>query len=297
MSFKQLFLAGWLIIGVVTCACAATIETPDGAFIYYETKGEGSPILFVHGWTMSEKFWQKQVQELAKDHQVVVMDLRAHGNSSKTLYGHTIPQYARDVRSVIDALKLKNVTLIGWSLAGPVVLDYWKQFGADKVKALGLVDMTPFPFSPAQWNAHGLKNFNYDRMNAFFIALNQKRGDVATAFINNMFKSGKAPEKDLEWMLTEHLKTPVSVAQDIYSDYLMRDYSDVLKTITVPTIVFAADSNIFKNGIAMGKHTASQIPNATFAPSANGGHLLFYEDPKWFNNELTTFFKKCGFSN
>ena len=56
-------------------------------------------------------------------------------NSSKTLDGHTIPQYAKDVRAVIDALKLKDVTLVGWSLAGPVVLEYWKQFGADKVKA------------------------------------------------------------------------------------------------------------------------------------------------------------------
>ncbi len=297
MRFKELLLTCCFILGAVTLGWAGIVETPDGAFIYYETQGEGPAILFVHGWTMSGKFWQKQVQELAKDHQVVVMDLRAHGNSSKILYGHTIPQYAKDVRSIIESLKLKDIALVGWSLAGPVVLEYWKQFGADKVKALGFVDMTPFPFSPAKWNAHGLKNYNYDRMNAFFIALNEKRRDVAMTFINNMFKNGQAPEKDMEWMITEHLKTPVSVAQDIYSDYLIRDYSDVLKTITVPTIVFAADSNIFKNGVEMGKHTASQIPNASFAASDKGGHLLFYEDPKWFNNELTTFFKKCGFSN
>ncbi len=291
MRFKALFLVFWFVLCPATVGLAGTVETPDGAFIYYETKGEGAPILFVHGWTMSGKFWQKQVEKLAKDHQVVVMDLRAHGNSSKTLYGHTIPQYAKDVRAIIDALKLKDVALVGWSLAGPVVLEYWKQFGSDKVKALGLVDMTPFPFSPAEWNAHGLKNYNYDRMNEFFIALNEKRRDVAATFVNNMFKSAQAPKGDLEWMITEHLKTPVAVAVDIYSDYLMRDYSEVLKTITVPTIVFAADSNIFKKGIEMGKFIASQVPKATFAPSEKGGHVLFYEDADWFNNELATFLK------
>jgi len=291
MRFRALLLVSLLFLGTAALGMAATVETPDGAFIYYETKGTGSPIVFVHGWTMSGKLWQKQFEKLSKDHQVVVIDLRAHGNSSKTLSGHSIPQYAKDVRAVIDALKLKDATLAGWSLAGPVVLEYWKQFGADKVKALGLVDMTPFPFSPAEWNAQGLKNYNYDRMNAFFIALNEKRRDVAAGFINNMFKNAQAPKEDMEWIMTEHLKVPVSVATAIYSDYLTRDYTGVLKTITVPTIVFAGDSNIFKKGIEMGKFIASQIPKAKFAGSEKGGHVLFYEDPDWFNNELETFVK------
>jgi non-heme chloroperoxidase len=60
------------------------------------------------------------------------------------------------VRAVTEALHLNEVALIGWSLTGPVVLEYWKQFGSDRVKALGLVEMTPFAFSPEPWNSHGL---------------------------------------------------------------------------------------------------------------------------------------------
>jgi pimeloyl-ACP methyl ester carboxylesterase len=172
-----------------------------------------------------------------------------------------------------------------------VVLEYWKQFGADKIKALGLVDMTPFPFSADDWNAHGLKNWNFDRMNAFFIALNEKRREAATTFINNMFSNAQAPKEDMEWMMVEHLKTPVSVAQAIYSDYLMRDYSGTLKTITVPTIVFAGNSNIFKKGLDMGKHVAAQIPKATFVAVEKGGHVFFYEDPEPFNAALDKFLK------
>lgn len=286
---RALFVAA--LIGLLTFSIshAALIETSDGAFIFYEVKGEGPPILLVHGWTMSHKFWKKQVEGLSQHYKVITMDLRGHGNSGKTIDGHTIPRYAKDVRTVIDALKLKNVTLVGWSLGGPVVLSYWEQFGADKVKALGLVDMTPFPFSPADWNSHGLKNYNFDDMNKFFIALEEKRREAATGFINKMFKSGVAPKDDLDWMLTEHLKTPEAVAVAIYSDNLMRDHTPILKKISVPTIVFAADSGISPKGIDMGRYVSSQIRHSTLVPMENAGHVLFYEQAEAFNAALEKF--------
>lgn len=101
-----------------------------------------------------------------------------------------------------------------------------------------------------------------------------------------MFKSGTAPADDMRWMLAESMKTPATVAVAIYSDFVMRDYTAVLPTITIPTTVFAADSNIFKRGIEQGRWVARQIPDATFVPSDNGGHMLFREDSAMFNAAL-----------
>ncbi len=262
------------------------VEASDGALIYCEVTGSGPPILLVHGWTMSGRFWKRQVEELSGKFTVVTMDLRAHGNSSKVLHGHTIPQYARDVRAVIESLKLESVTLAGWSLAGPVVLDYWSHFGADRLRALALIDMTPFPFSSGDWNAHPMKGNDYDQMNARFDALFRDRVTFARRFIDNMFKSGKAPVEDVPWMLAESMKTPASVAVAIYSDFVMRDYTPVLGTITVPTLVFAGDSNIFHRGVDQGRWVAERVPGAKFVASTDGGHLLFYEDAARFNAEL-----------
>lgn len=290
MKAKYFLLSLFIFFVSLTCYAEA-IQTPDGALIYYEAKGEGEPLLFVHGWTMTSRFWSKQVDALSKNFKVIVIDLRAHGNSAKILHGHIVPQYAKDVRTVIETLKLNKVTLLGWSLAGPVVLDYWKQFGSDKIKALGLVDMTPFPFSPADWNCHGLKNYNYDGMNAVFLSFQENRRPFAERFINNMFKAAIAPKEDMEWMMKEHLKTPTPVAVSIYSDYLMRDYSGVLRTIKVPTIVYASDSNIFKKGIEMGRYVSSQISRSKFVSFENSGHLPFYEEPEKFNSSLIEFLK------
>lgn len=259
------------------------VEAGDGALIYYEVAGDGPPILFVHGWMMSSRFWVRQVEGLSRDFTVVTMDLRAHGNSSKVLHGHTVPQYARDVRAVIEALKLDGVTLVGWSLAGPVVLDYWSHYGADRLRALTLVDTTPFPFSPDAWNAHRLKGHDYDRMNAVCASVFADHEAFARRFIDNMFTSGAASAGDMRWMLAESMKTPAAAAVAIYSDFLMRDYTAVLPTITVPTTVFAADSNIFERGVEQGRWVASQIPGAAFAGSDTGGHVLFCEDAAFFN--------------
>jgi hypothetical protein len=68
----------------------------------------------------------------------------------------------------------------------------------------------------------------------------------------------------------------------------MRDHTSVLGTITVPTVVFAGDSNIFERGVEQGRCVAERIPGATFV--ASGHHVPFYEDAERFNTELAKTF-------
>jgi len=285
-----------LALGMMASAClpglcsGAYLEMKDSAGIYYEDHGSGRPIVLVHGWTCSSRFWQKNIPELSKKFRVVALDLRGHGNSSKILTGHTIDQYARDVREVIERLDLRDVLLVGWSLGGPVVLSYYQQYAADRrLKAMGLVDTDPFPFSPAEWNSHALKNYNVNAMNEMFKTYTADPLGFATGFTKNMFKEGKASESDLGWMPAELTKTPPWIAIAAYSDYLMADCTDLLSAIDIPVIVFAADSNIFKKGIAMGRSIAARIPRGTFIPFEDAGHLLFYEQPATFNKALADF--------
>lgn len=270
---------------------ASYLETEDGAKIFFEDHGEGQPILLIHGWLCSSRFWQKNVPELAKEFRVVTVDLRGHGNSSKALAGHTIKQYARDVREVIEHLGLRETLLVGWSMGGPVALSYYEQFGRDtRLKALGLVDTIPFPFSPAGWNSHVLRNFNYDAMNATLANLTANPRQFAVEFTNRMFKQ-EPSNADRDWVVAEMLKTPPWIAEAVYSDFLMSDYIRSLPAIKVPVIVCAADSGVFTNGIAMGKAIASQMPQGTFIPFMDAGHILFYEQPQKFNAALRDFVK------
>jgi non-heme chloroperoxidase len=265
------------------------LETGDGAKIYYQDQGEGQPIVLVHGWLCSSRFWQKNVPELASKFRVVTLDLRGHGNSSKTLAGHTIAQYARDVRALIQHLGLEETVLVGWSMGGPVVLSYYEQcLRESRVKGLGIVDATPFPFGPASWNSHALKNYNYDGMNATFAEYTADPRKFAMAFTTRMFKQ-KPSDADMEWVVAEMMKTPPWIAEAVYSDFLMSDHAKSLPEIKVPVIVFAANSGVFRNGIAMGQAIASQTPQGTCISFDDAGHILFYEQPQKFNAALADF--------
>jgi pimeloyl-ACP methyl ester carboxylesterase len=263
----------------------------DGAKIYVEQQGSGQPIVLVHGWSCSSRFWQKNIPALAETFRVVALDLRGHGNSSKILAGHTIGQYARDVREVIEALDLQDVTLVGWSMGGPVVLSYCEQYEQDsRLARLGLVDTAPHPFNAGDWNSHLMKNYQFNNMSSMFKLYTADPVKYVTTFSGNMFKdSGNVPPQDLEWIIAEMTKTPPWIAIAIYSDFLASDYARVLPTVRIPAVVFAANSNVYARGVEMGRHLADCLPDATFVPFEDAGHFLFYEQPEKFNRILAEF--------
>src|SRR5262245_45859657 len=101
----------------------------------------GRPILFIHGFSQTALSWSRQLDsELARDHRLVAMDLRGHGQSDKPrdAYGDS-RLWADDVRGVIDALGLTGAILCGWSYGPLVILDYIRHHGDDHISGIHFV--------------------------------------------------------------------------------------------------------------------------------------------------------------
>ena len=98
----------------------------DGTKIYYEAMGDPrhQNILFIHGWSCSSLYWQKQLKGLSSKYYTVAIDLRGHGRSDKPPFGYTLAYMARDVHEFIEKLNLKDVFLVGWSMGGSRVPAY-----------------------------------------------------------------------------------------------------------------------------------------------------------------------------
>ena len=106
----------------------------------------------------------------------------------------------------------------------------------------------------------------------------------------NMFKRDYAPSEVLDWMLKEHMKTPSSVAKAIYSDYLMGDYREMLKEVTIPSVAVYGDSEHLCFGPKVGRYLAEQMPSCRLEVLDQSGHMPFFEQPDEFNrimSELT----------
>ena len=98
------------------------LAASDSANLYYEETGEGKPLLFVHGWSLSSQIWLQQKEYFCIRYRCISFDLRGHGRSMPSSSGYGIDLLATDVALFIDRLCLSEVTLLGWSLGALVAL-------------------------------------------------------------------------------------------------------------------------------------------------------------------------------
>lgn len=91
--------------------------------LYYEDKGSGKPIVFIHPPGMGSVTF-KQQHELASKYRVITFDLRGNGRSGFTAERITIPLLANDVLQLINSLSLDKITVCGYSNGGSIALDF-----------------------------------------------------------------------------------------------------------------------------------------------------------------------------
>src|ERR1044071_2511578 len=122
----------------------STIAAKDGTQIYYKDWGTGPVVTFSHGWPLSSDAWDGQMLFLAqKGFRVVAHDRRGHGRSSQASSRNDMDGYADDLAAVIEALDLRDATLVGHSTGGGEVTRYIARHGSQRVAKIVLVAAVP----------------------------------------------------------------------------------------------------------------------------------------------------------
>ncbi|MFB6164576.1 MAG: alpha/beta fold hydrolase [Haloarculaceae archaeon] len=101
-----------------------TLSLDDGD-LWYDTAGDGPPIVFVHGGWQSSDAWAPQVERFAPEYRVVTLDVRGHGDTvASGTRQYSIELFADDLEALLDHLGIERPILCGLSLGAMVVQEY-----------------------------------------------------------------------------------------------------------------------------------------------------------------------------
>ena len=194
------------------------VTTSDGVKLHYLEAGTGPAILFVPGWTGVAEFWAPQMRHFAASHRVVALDPRSQGDSDKPAEGNYHERRGRDIREVIEQLRLAPVIVAAWSMAVPETLSMVNEFGSDAIRAVVFVDgRISYETSP-----EALKAF-HERMRSLLLDRKKAAREVVPTWFRKPHSNAL-----YETMALASLKTPTTTAVALQTNALSFDYRPVL---------------------------------------------------------------------
>ncbi len=261
----------------------ATFKTSDGVNIFYEERGEGRPIVLIHGWSANHQSFLLGLDGL-EDKKIVLYDLRGHGESDRVDYGLTIERLADDLHELIEHLKLEKPALVGWSMGTTTILEYIRKYGDENISDFVIYDMTPKLVNDSSWDMglfHG--KYTLDDAQKDLTKLNFSMNEFMEHFITVCvpYLEGDALKTTLELSATN---TPF-VMSALWHGMVVGDYRDVLPKISVPTkICYGEKSTLYSKETA--EYLKANIKNSEIIPFENCTHFLVVENPTKFNQVL-----------
>ena len=117
----------------------------NGIKLCYEMKGEGFPVIFIHGFGSKKEIWKPQVVEISKKFKVIIFDLRGTGESDRPDIPYTMKMMADDVNGLLEALRAVTISIYPFmprtakSMWGQMALADFDKIRFEDVKRFGLI--------------------------------------------------------------------------------------------------------------------------------------------------------------
>jgi pimeloyl-ACP methyl ester carboxylesterase len=248
------------------------------AEIHYEVQGQGEPLLLIHGLGSSSQDWEMQLQEFSEHFLVVGVDLRGHGQSSKTPGPYSISLFADDLALFIRGLGFPAVHLLGISLGGMVAfqlaLDY-----PELVSSLVIVNSVPELIAKtAKQRLDYWKRLLVVRL----FGLERMGQVLAERFFTEPEQEGLRQIFIQRWA-KNHKPSYLASLNAAYGWSVMAR----LREIQAPTLVIGAEGDYFPNSEK--EQYTRLMPNAELIIVKNTRHALPAEKPAEFNRIVLDF--------
>ena len=272
------------------------IKTADGTEIFYKDWGprDAQAIVFHHGWPLSADDWDAQMMFFFnKGYRVIAHDRRGHGRSTQTWTGNEMDTYAADVAALTDALDLKGAIHVGHSTGGGEVAHYVARAKPGRVSKAVLIGAVPPIMVKSDKNPGGLPIEVFDGFRAALVANRaQFFIDVpAGPFYGYNRPGAKVDQGIIQNWWRQGMMGGAKAHYDCIKAFSETDFTEDLKTITVPTLVMHGDDDQIVPYADSAPLSVKLLKNGTLKTYAGLPHGVCTTHPDIVNADLLAFFK------
>src|SRR6266481_8493756 len=272
----------------------STITVKDGTTIFYKDWGSGPVVTFSHGWPLSSDAWDGQMLFLAENgFRVVAHDRRGHGRSSQAWSGNDMNGYADDLAAVIEALDLKEVTLVGHSTGGGEVARYIGRHGTKRVAAAVLIAAVPPILVKSASNPEGIPIEVLDGLRSGLAKdRSQFWKDFAIMFYGANRPGASVSQGMLDQFWLWSMQAGLKNSHDSIKAFSETDFTEDLKKFDVPTLVMHGEDDQVVPIKDSAKKSARLIKGAGEIYYPGLSHGLTATHPDLINRDLLAFIRE-----
>ncbi|PGY08114.1 alpha/beta fold hydrolase [Bacillus sp. AFS031507] len=251
--------------------------TLQDSTIAYIDKGEGKPIVLLHGFCGSSRYWEHVIPVLSDSCRVIALDLPGHGQSGPLKGSSTIENLADQVKNLLAELNLQEVTMFGHSLGGYITLAFAEKY-SNQLNGFSLIHSTAFPDSE---EAKKGRLSNIEKVNQSGIY------SLIDGLVPKLFSPVNQDENYVGAAMEIGYTTSAEGAIDALNAMKDRpDRNQVLEASTMPVLLIAGEQDQI---IPAEKTFSVSRANIKQSIIKDSGHMSMYENPHDLIKEIKDF--------
>lgn len=254
------------------------------AQIYFESVGEGQPVVFIHAGVADSRMWDPQIEDVPEGFRFIRLDLRGFGNTKIPKEQYTD---CEDTLAVMDLLEIERATIVGCSIGAEVALDL-ATFAPYRLSGLTLIGADAPGFDPVSdyrselwpeaveaFKAGDLRRAAELEAEIWLVGQGRDRA-VVDARLFELFV-----EMDMGALKTESKREQRRKAPDL----------EALPHVDIPTLIFVGEHDL-PQLIEASEHLEEVIEHASLVRIGDAAHLPSLEQPKAFNEAFYDFLRR-----
>jgi pimeloyl-ACP methyl ester carboxylesterase len=254
----------------------------EGLRVAYERRGEGPPIVLLHGFVGDSREWRGEIDELSEAFTVVAWDAPGSGRSSDPPDDFRMADYADCLAGLVDALRLGRPHVIGLSFGGALALELYRRHS---VIPASLVLASAY----AGWAGSLPPEVADQRLRLTLPLADLAPAKFVQALIPTML-SASAPTEAVDKLaaiMSEFHPRGFRTMARALADANLRD---VLPRVRVPTLLLYGDKDV-RAPLTVAEDLLAAIPSSTLVVMKGVGHMGNVEAPEQFTGAVRAFLR------